>query len=194
MAAIATQQQAAEWYKIVTDWPNFWVNFQKNFQGLLAQSAWVRRHPSLLPEYESNVRKGSELYNKLLAVNNSVNGIKSSWSTFTGWLQGTFGMSGLGILPAIPVAIGAATTISLIAGATFLLKSWSDLGARYLIIQQEEARGATPEQALRKALSIAGAPSEPGTFFGINIKWALIAGAAILLLPVLMPLFKGKRS
>lgn len=192
MAEIATQQAASEWYRIITDWPNFWANFQKNFQGLLAQSAWVQKRPSLLPEYESNVRKGSELYNKLLAVNNSVNGIKSSWSTFTGWLQGTFGMSGLGLLPAIPVAIGAATTISLIAGATFLLKTWSELGARYLIIQQEEARGATPEQALRKASSIVGAPGEPGTFFGINIKWILIGAAALLILPSVLPMLRKK--
>ena len=190
MAEIATQQQASEWYKIITDWPNFWGNFQKNYQGLLAQHAFIIKHPKLFPEWDAQVRKGAEFYNKLNAVNDSIGTIKSNWAAFTGWLQGTFNLSGLGILPAIPVALSVATAISLITGATVLLKNWSEMATRYSIIQSEEAKGATPEQAIRIAENVAGRSGTSGTLFGINIRWLLIGGAAILLLPIILPLLK----
>ena len=193
MATIATQQQAVEWYKIVADWPNFWGNFQKNYQGLLAQHAFVQRHPKLFPEWEAQVKKGAEFHFRLNAVNESIRAIRSSWDTFTGWLKGTFGMSGLGILPAIPVALSVATAISLITGATVLLKNWSEMATRYSIIQAEEAKGATPEQAVKIAETVVGKSGSPGTLFGINIKWLLIGGAAILLLPSILPMLQGRK-
>lgn len=193
MAEIATQQQASEWYKIVTDWPNFWGNFQKNYQGLLAQHAFITRHPRLFPEWDAQVRKGAEFYEKLNAINGSIQSIKANWNKFTSMLQGAFGMSGLGILAAIPVALSVATAVSLIAGATVLLKNWSEMATRYSIIQAEEAKGATPEQAEKIAAAVVGQPGGSGTLFGINIKWLLIGGAALLLLPALLPLLKRGR-
>jgi hypothetical protein len=193
MAEIATQANAAEWYKIVTDWPNFWSNYQKNFQGLLAQSDWiVTKHPELRAEYDEQVRKGSEMFQRLLGINASVESIKSGWDTFKNWL-GLAGIDGLGFLPAIPVAIGVSAAVSAIAGATYLLKYWSELGARYLAIQDGEAKGLSPAEASKRADTIVGPAGSSTTIFGFPLKWIVIGGIALFALPIILPLLKRNR-
>lgn len=193
MAQIATQQEAQSWYSVVTDFPNYWVNLQKNFQGLLAQSDYiVTKHPELRAQYDQMVREGSELYQRMFNLNETVNSIKSNWNAFTGWLQSAVGMSGLGILPVIPVAIGAAA-----AGSTlYLVGQWltkaAEMAKRIDLYKSEEAKGATPEQAASVVDRVLGKPSA-GTLFGLPIKWLVIGGIALFALPVILPMLKGRK-
>lgn len=190
MSEVVTQQNAGEWYRIVSDWPNFWGNYDKNFRGLLAQAGWINsKHPELRAEYEEAIRKGAELYARLAKIDLSINSIKSGWHTF----KSMVGLAGLGILPAIPVAVSVAAAVSAIAAATYLLKNFAELGARYSLIQQGEASGLSPADASKRADSIVGAPGTSGTIFGFPVKWLVIGAIALMALPVILPMLrKGK--
>lgn len=192
MAQIATQQEAQSWYSVVTDFPNYWVNLQKNFQGLLAQSDYIiTKHPELRAQYDQMVREGSELYQRMFNLNETVNSIKSNWNAFTGWLQSAVGMSGLGILPVIPVAIGAAAA----ASTLYLVGQWlskaAEMAKRIDLYKSEEAKGLSPQQAAANVDMVLGKPSE-GTFFGLPIKWLVIGGIALFALPVILPMFRKR--
>ena len=193
MAQIATQQEALEWSKIITDWPNLWVNVQRNFQGLLAQAEYIRNnHPNMMDWYNSRLNRASELYNKANAINSSVNSIKNAYGTFRDWVGGLFGMSSLGILPAIPLAIGAAGA----AVTIYEIISWlreSSLDARTIdLLKEAKSLGLTPEQAkdyLEKRGGGGGLGKGLGTLFenmGKYLPWILIGGVAIFVLPRLL--------
>jgi hypothetical protein len=193
MAEIATQQEAQSWYSVVTDFPNYWENLQKNFQGLLAQSDYiVTKHPEIRAQYDQMVREGSALFQKMYNLNEAVNSIKSNWDAFTGWLKGAVGMSGLGILPVIPLAIGAAAA----ASTLYLVGQWltkaAEMAKRIDLYKSEEAKGLSPQQAAANVDLVLGKPSA-GSLFGIPIKWLLIGGIALFVLPVILPMLKGKR-
>lgn len=190
MGAIVSQQEAQEWYKIVTNWPDYWNNFQRNFQGLLAQSNYITsKHPELLPEYEKLVRDGSQMYNRLLAVNESVSSIKNAWGEFTGWLKGNMGLSGN--LDAIPVVIGAASAATLIYSVALWLREASEHARKIELMKNLEAKGVSPSEAAKMAGDFGSKTT--GTLFGIPVKWLLIGAGVLLVVPVILPMIKGKR-
>lgn len=192
MAEIATQQEAQSWYSVITDFPGYWDNLQKNYQGLIAQADYIyTKHPELKEEYDNLLNQGGDLYNKMSAINDTINSIKSSWSTFTNWLSGAVGLSSLGILPAIPIAIGAASAAGVIYAVSQWLTKNAELAARLNIFHDAEAKGSTPQQAAAIADQAIG-PSSAGTVFGFPIKWIVIGGIALFVLPIILPLFKRK--
>lgn len=188
MAAITSQSEAQEWYKIVTNWPDYWANFQRNYQGLLAQSSYiVTKHPEMRAEYEKKVDEGSRLYQRLLGVDQTVNSIKNTWGEFTGWLKGAVGLKGL---DAIPVLIGAAAAAALIVSVNQWLMSIATQARRIELMKDLESKGTSPAEAARIASQYGGGS---GSIFGVDLKWVLIGGAALLLLPVILPLLRGSR-
>jgi hypothetical protein len=193
MAEISTQQEAQSWYSVITDFPNYWDNLQKNYQGLLAQADYIyKKHPELKSQYDSMVNEGSTLFNRMNAISNSIANIKSSWNNFTGWLKGAVGLSSLGILPVIPLAIGAATA----GGTLYLVGQWltkaAEMAKRIDLYKSEEAKGLSPQQAASNVDLVLGKPTS-GSIFGIPIKWIFIGGIAIILLPSILPFLKGRK-
>ena len=192
MAQIATQQEAQSWYSVITDFPSYWNNLQKNYQGLIAQADYIyTKHPELKTEYDKLLNEGGALYNKMAAINETVTGIKSNWNSFTSWLQSAVGINGLGILPAIPIAITAASAAGVIYSVAQWLTKNAELAARLNIFHEAEAKGATPAQAAQIANQTIGEPSS-GMFFGLPIKWLVIGGIALFALPVILPLLRKK--
>lgn len=190
---IATQQEAQSWYSVITDFPSYWDNLQKNYQGLIAQANYIyTKHPELKAEYDKLLNEGGALYNKMAAINETVTNIKSNWNAFTSWLQSAVGISGLGILPAIPIAISAAAAAGVIYSVAQWLTKNAELAARLDIFHAAEAKGATPAQASEIANRTIGVPSS-GSFFGLPIKWLVIGGIALFALPVILPLLKGRK-
>lgn len=186
---IASPQEAQEWYKIITDFPNFFANYERNYQGLIAQGPYIyNKHPELKADYDALLNKSTASYNKLFAIRDSINSIKSRWSDFTGWLSQT---TGLGILPLIWAGIGAASAAAVIYEAGQLLGDMADRASRYRLVQEYEAKGMTPAQAAAQAKAILGAPgSKEGSLFGIPyIVWAL-GTAAVFFGPTLMKRLK----
>lgn len=188
MPAITTQTEAQEWYKIVTNWPEYWGNFQRNYQGLLAQSNYiVTKHPEMRAEYDKLVNSGSEMYQRMLAVNRTVNTIKNTWGEFTDWLRGAVGLQGDG-LGLIPVAIGAAAAASLIYSVSLWIRDVSQHARKLELMKDLESKGMSPAQAASEAAKFTG--SGDGTFFGIDIKWLVIGGIALMILPTIIPMLR----
>lgn len=186
MPAITTQSEAQEWYKIVTNWPQYWDNFQRNYRGLLAQSNYITtKHPEMRGEYDKLVDSGSKMYQRMLAVDQTVNAIKNTWGEFTGWLKGAVGLQGLGF---IPVAIGAAAAASLIYSVSLWIRDASQHARKLELMKDLEAKGMSPGQAANEASKFTG--SGDGTLFGIDIKWLVIGGIALMVLPSIIPMLR----
>jgi hypothetical protein len=191
MATLQTQQEAIEWSKILTDWPNIWQSFQRNFQGLLAQSQYMQNKPAdVRAEYDAMVRKGSELYQRMFEINASVEKIKGAWNTFTGWLKGVTGLSGLGILPAIPVLVSAAVAASVIYSAGAWLREASQYARKIETMKSLEAKGVAPAEAARAAGQMVETDAGP-SLFGIPVKWILVGIVGLLVVPPVVKMFRG---
>lgn len=185
MAAINSQQEATEWYKIISDWPNYWTSVQRNFQGLLAQSSFIQtQSPEVRKWYDERVNKASALYNKANAINISISKIKSAWDSFTGWLKGMTGMSSLGILPAIPIAITAAGAAATIYEIVTWLKESSNDARTIELLKEARSQGLSPTQA-KEIIENRKSGGISDIFGNIRkfIPWILIGGAVILILP-----------
>lgn len=182
MAAIANQQEAQEWYKIVTDWPNYWQSLERNYVGLINQGQYIRdKHPEQLTEYNRMLEKGADIYSRARVINDSVNSIKSAWSEFTGWLKGTVGLSGLGV---IPVAVSAVSAGALIYSIGAWLREAADFARRIEAQKQLEAQGKTPQEAADIVSKIPGMGT--GDIFKQITKffpWIVIGGVALFILP-----------
>lgn len=193
MAQIATQQEAQSWYSVITDFPGYWENMQRNFKGLLAQGGYIAaKHPEMRLQFDSMVREGAELYTKMAGIEKTIAAIKNSWGVFTGWLQGATGMSSLGVLPIIPIAITAAATGSTL----YLVGQWltkaAEMAKRIDLYKSEESKGLSPEQAASNVDRVLGKPSS-GTIFGLPVKWLVIGAIALLALPTILPLLRGRK-
>ena len=186
---IASPQEAQEWYKIITDFPGFFDSYQRNYQGLIAQAAYVyANHPEWVADYDALLNKSGGTYNKLFAIQDSINSIKGQWSAFTGWLSQT---TGLGFLPLIWAGIGAASAAAVIYEAGKLLSEMADRGARYNMAKDYEAKGLTPAQAAAQVKSVLGAPGSEGTFLGIPYAVWVLGAAALFFAPTLLKKLRG---
>lgn len=190
-AQITSPQEAQEWYKIITDFPGFFTNYQNNYNGLVSQGNYIyTQHPEWKADYDTLLNKSTDTYNKLFSINDSINSIKNNWSDFTGWLSGAVGLSGLGILPLIWAGVSAAAAAAIIYEAGQLLSEMADRAARYNMAKDYESKGMTPEQAAAQVKSVLGAPGSAGTFLGVSYTVWAIGAAAILLGPTLLKRIK----
>jgi hypothetical protein len=190
-AQIASPQEAQEWYKIITDFPGFFANYQNNYNGLVSQGNYIyTHHPEWKADYDDVLNKSTDTYNKLFSINDSINTIKNNWTDFTGWLSGAVGLSSLGILPLIWAGVSAAAAAAIIYEAGQLLSQMADRAARYNMAKDYEAKGMTPTQAAAQVKGVLGAPGSGGTFLGISYTvWALGA-AAVFFGPTLLKRLK----
>lgn len=190
-AQIASPQEAQQWYQIITDFPGFFDNYEKNYQGLISQGNYIYTyHPEWKADYDALLNKSTSTYNKLFSIRDSINSIKSQWESFTGWLSGAVGLSGLGILPLIWAGVGAASAAAIIYEAGKLLSEMADRAARYNMAKDYESKGMTPTQAAAQVKGLLGAPGSTGTFLGLSYTVWAIGAAALLLGPMLLKRLK----
>jgi hypothetical protein len=186
---IADPNEAAQWYKIITDFPDFFANYQTNYQGLVAQGPYLyANHPEWKADYDALLNSSTDTYNKLFAVQDSIASIKGKWSDFTGWLSQT---TGFGFLPLVWVGISAASAAALIYEAGQLLSQMADRAARYKMAQDYEAKGMTPAQAALQVKGVLGAPGSGGTFLGISYTVWIIGAVALFFAPMLLKKVRG---
>lgn len=191
--AIQSQSEAVQWYKVITDFPNYWNNLQKNFQALLAQSQYItEKHPELRPEYDRLVRTGSENYQKMYEINAAISGIKSRWSDFTSWLGDKFTLNGLGLVP-IYIAISAASAAAVLYSVGKWLTETATFAQRVEESKRLEAQGMTPAQVNAAIATRYGTP-DSGTLFGIPIKWVIGGALVLVFAPMVLNLLKPKRG
>lgn len=152
--------------------------FNTNYNGLLAQRGYIdSKHPELRAEYDQLVSAAQSHQKKLDALNR----IKNSVVT---WYQDFKRFFGLGAIQIIPVAIGLGAA----GGTLALIGSWIKdaykFAQRLNELKRLEASGLSPQQAsvvLERTLGKANVP-----FLGIDLKWIILGGIALLTLPALL--------
>lgn len=127
--------------------------------------------------------------------------VQSAVQSAENWYSSTFGeirprnnrtMNGLGIIPVL-ITIGVVSA-ALAVAAVWLSDAYT-FSQRLKALQSAEDKGATPAQAAAMVNQTLGPPSSSsGTLFGINVKWLVIGGIAIFLLPVIVPLFRNRKK
>lgn len=189
-----TQDQEISLIRVLTDFPNYFDNFQKNFQGLLSQSTYiVTKHPELKPEYDALVNRASINYSKLVTIKNAVDKIKNVGESITSWVKGVFGLNGLGIAPIIIAGISAGSAYAVIASVAKWFTDANTFAKKLDYIREQESKGISSQQAAIAANKIFGETSGD-TFFGLPIKWIIVGAVLIFLGPPLINAFTAKRK
>jgi len=189
---IADPSTAQEWYKIVTDFPNFFSNYQTNYQGLIAQANYIySQHPELKADYDDLLNRSTATYNKLAAIQDTVNQIKNKWSDFTGWLSATFGF---GFVPLIIAGVSAGAAAAAIYEGTQLLSEMSERASRYNLLKENEAKGMSPQQAADLVNKTYGAPGTGKGFslFGIPVTYIVIGAALLFFAPTIIKAIRSR--
>lgn len=188
-----TNTQEISVIKVLTDFPNYFNNFLKNYQGLIAQGNYVySRHPELKAEYDAVLNRGSKNYNDLYRIKSVIDSFKQKGKSIVDWIKGKIGLSdSLGIAPLIIAGISAASVFGMITAIGSWLKDTSVLAKRLEFLKDQEARGLSPSEAASLAERTFGKPGAT-SLFG-NIQNLLLIGGAIILLPYLFKMFGGKR-
>jgi hypothetical protein len=180
---------------VLTDFPNYFNNFQTNFQALLAQSNYiVTKHPELRTEYDSLVNTASENYTKLVNIKMGLDKIEAAGTAVVDWVKGVFGFSGLGFIPLIIAGVSAVSAYAIITSVANWLTDTKKFASKLEFIKDQEAKGYSPAQAAQAATSIYGEPKDESLFFGLPVKWIIVGAVLIILGPPLINAFTGNRK
>lgn len=191
-----TKAEAQSWFRVISDFPGYYANFQKNFSSLIQQSQYIReKHPELLPEYNRLIISGNKTYGNLMTLKNNVDRMKTIWSDVTGWLKSAIGLSGLGIAPIIWGGIAAGTAIGILTAAGNWITEVSTFAARVEEGKRLEAGGLSPQQATAELTKRYGEPgsSSGGSIFGIPLKMIMFGAIALVMLPTILQLVNQRR-
>lgn len=186
----ATAEEKSMLDKALADFMAKIKAFYDNFTGLKLQRGFVEQHPELTTEYgellargntiDANIKRAKELFT---AAQQAIGGI-------VGWFKDVFGMSGmtgLGALPAIPIAIAAGAT------ATALITKWlADVyvfSKKIETIKAAEAAGGRVSPAMQKILETGTGPG----FLDMlqkNIIWIVIGGTLLMFGPEIIKMLR----
>lgn len=180
---------------VLTDFPNYFNNFQSNFQALLAQSSYiVNQHPELRSEYDALVNRASVSYTKLANIKAGLDKIESAGTAIVDWVKGIFGFSGLGFIPFIIAGVSAVSAYTLITSVANWLTDTKKFASKLEFIKDQEAKGYSPSQAAQAATSVYGEPRDESLFFGLPVKWIIVGAVLIILGPPLIGSFTRGRK
>lgn len=184
-----TESERAAWYDVLGKFRQRAAEFERSFQDLLAQSAFVQtQSPQVRAEYDALVRKGSETYTRVHQIRQALADVEAAlrgaWDFVTGAWQkiagavGLSGLGGLGLAPLIPIAAVTAA----IATLGYFLSDYAKFKSKLDELRRLEARGMTPAQAAEVLTTVEG----PGLFGRIPWIPILLIGAAMMFLPALL--------
>lgn len=212
-----------QWYKVITDFPNYYRNFTENYNAMVSQRDYIQsRHPELASEYVRLMGKGQETYSKMQSLSQQIEAIKSVFasvgSSIPDWLKeagvslykvspigvaqtfaqkitGWLGLSGLGVVPVIIWGgVAVGTAIGVLVSVGNWLTETKTFAMRVEEAKRLEAQGLTPEQVTRTLTQRFGEPAAAGgTIFGVSIKWIVIGGIALIAAPTVISLMRSRR-
>lgn len=141
---VATEQQSAEWWNLVARFRQAAGQVDQVLTRLRQQEGAARSSPELSSEYDAVMRRAVELRatiaDYLGRIDSAVQWLKGAGA----WIADTFGLNGLGAIPAL---IGIAAIAGALAAVTgFLTDAWS-LSKRIEEQQRLESRGLSPQEA-----------------------------------------------
>ena len=180
---------------VLTDFPNYFKNFQTNFQALLAQSNYVvTKHPELRAEYDALVNRASINYTKLANIKIGLDKIEAAGTAVVDWVKGVFGMNGLGFVPLIVAGVSAVSAYAIITSVANWLTDTKKFASKLEFIKDQEAKGYSPSPAAAAATSVYGEPRDESLFFGLPVKWIIVGAVLIILGPPLIGAFTRGRK
>jgi len=173
MAAVLNPDDAGGWYSWITDFDATYAGFQDNWNGLLAQQAYVMTaHPELVPTYNDLVARGQKHAAKLQELKATrdyvaswldwlVNGVQSGIDFVSSAAQSAYDTAkswlGLGAIPRVIlrpglaglgiaplVVIGLAAAVAALVVIGYWIKDAYNFAQRLNALQQQEQALAGP--------------------------------------------------
>lgn len=215
MAQTLNPNDAPSWLDFVTQFDATYQNFYDNYNALMSLGPWVQtNHPELLSQYNDMLNRGASnayqleqlkatrdyVYSWLQWLQSGASDIStfvsSSAQSAYDYLKSEFGLSGYdGGLGFIPVAVAAVSAAAGIAALVVIAKWITDaytFAQRLNALQDQEAKGATPQQASAIVNSVLGTP--PSTeFLGIPFTLLVWGAIAIILGPPIIKALTHER-
>jgi len=173
---VATEQEKIAWYNVIGQFRQKVAEFEAMLEKLKSQKQIAASDPELAQEY-------SGLMNKAVALQDKIRQIRDATSDAIDWIKGVFGFDGLGIVPLIPIAVVSAS----IATIGYWIKDAYEFSKKLEKVEQLEKQGMPTRQAIDTANRMTTGPS----IFGINPKWLVYGGIALVMVPIVAPAIKS---
>lgn len=161
--AIPTPDNQTAWYDVIGKFKAKASEFERERLKLEKYKTLAARNPKTKAEFERLSGQG-------VSIKANIQKITSSVSDTWNWLKSSIGLSGLGILPLIPIAV--------VAGSVTLMSKW--LADAYMFnkkmesIEKLQAKGVSASEA-SAIVDRADQPIGSGLFGGIGKSVVLIA-------------------
>lgn len=186
----ATPPQSPEWWNLVGRWRTLAAEFERDYQALLAQRAFVEQRPALRARWQSLVTDANKTRATITTIAETLKRVLNVASGAWDWIKGATGLNGLGALPLVPLAVIAAS----IAAITKWLTDARQFSRELEEARRLEASGMSPAQAAALARRDGAGGGGIKLPFGIELSpLAVGAIAFVLLAPTILPMFRGPK-
>lgn len=172
--------------RAVADFVRKIKSFTDNFQAMRAQRSFIAEHPELAPEYDALMGRANFIQTQVSRAQKLVSAARSAWD----YILDLFGLGELGILPAIPIAIGAVAV-----AATLITKWLADVfifSRKVEAIKAMEAKGGITGREAARMIGAAG-PTGLMDVLQKNIIWLVIGGTLLMFGPELIKMARRMR-
>jgi hypothetical protein len=215
MSAVLDPVDAPTWWDFITKFDATYASFYDNYNALMYLGPYIQNtHAELLPQYNAMLQAGSVNADKLeqlkatrdyvyswlqwlqTGAGDTAGFIGSAAQSAYDWAKKQLGLGEMGFIPVAVAVIGVSAAIA----ALVLIASWITdayvFATRLNALQAEEARWATPQQAVATVNAALGPPSAATSNF-LGIPWALLIWGGLALVfgpPILRAITSGRRD
>lgn len=191
---------APSWLKFITDFDSAYRTFYDNYDAYMALGPYIQStHPELLQDYENLLQEASDAAYKIEQLK-ATRDYVYSWLQ---WLQTGAGnimvgaqatydaakramgfqgfnaytsrpLDGLGVVPVAVAIVSLAAATALLFEITRIVTQFYTRAQFYNALQEQEARGSSPQEASRIVSQVMGTPTSSGANEFLGIPWTLI--------------------
>jgi hypothetical protein len=169
-------ETAAQWYDLIGRFKNKYTEFLNVREDLIRKYPLVRNNPALLAEWQKMLSNSDSIYKTVTIANEQIDKAKN-------WLRDTFGFN-LGLLPAVPIAVGAVGVAGAIAAMTYFITDYMSFSSRVAIFEK-----TGDKSVLESSGGVAGGLRSVSDIFK-NILPVLVIGGILYYAPKML---KGAR-
>lgn len=174
---------AQAWYDVLGKFKAKFMEFLNTRNELLQKWPVVKDNPELLAEWTKLKNRSDTIYKVAMEINAQITKGKT-------WLASTFGiqLSGLGVLPAIPIAIGVVGIAGAVSTITYFIADVVQFNGKVGLYEKLVSQGKSATEAadiVAQMASSGGISTALQSASGVlkNALPILLIGAAIYFLP-----------
>lgn len=182
---IATEQEKVAWYNVLGQFRQKVAEFEAMLSRLQSQKKIAAKDPKLAQQY-------SQVMNSATALQQKIRQIRDATAAVVDWFKGIFTFDGatgdqsFGIVPLIPIAVVAGS----IAAISKWVKDAYVFSEKLDKVEQLEKQGIPTQQAINTVRDM----DQPRSLFGIDLKWIVIGGIALVVLPPVVRMLSNNNS